>query len=566
MPTQLLGALATFAHRIRSLTGWRQYALAFAAGALSIIGFAPFHLTPVLVLTLPVLLWLSQPRSEVKRVAAITDLLVISPRLTGKNLLRGLAIGWWFGFGFHLAGLYWIGGAFLVQSDTYAWLMPFAVTLLPAGLALFHGLAIAVVACFAGAGAGRLVVLAVSLAATEWLRGNILTGFPWNTLGYALAHPLVLMQSAAVVGIHGLTLAAVFILGAPLVLVESYARQRQYWPHMAAAAAMLVAPLALMLGYGVYALAQPPAGIVDGIKLRLVQPSIAQSDKFDLAKRSAIFERHLTLSTAGRAGARAGLDGITHVIWPEAALAFLALRSPHVLGAIADAFPDDVTLIAGTLRLEGALVDDGRRHRVFNSAMAVGGNGTVVDTYDKIHLVPFGEYLPLQHLLEAIGLEQVTRIRGGFATGAGAGNGLTVPGLPAVRMLICYEVIFPHEVQLNKRRPAVLINLTNDAWYGATSGPYQHFHQSVVRTVEQGLPMIRVGNNGISGVIDARGRILDRLPLNAVGIIDTHLPAALSPTTYARFGDGLFGLLWLLLAIVIIIWSCRNRFGGRTDN
>ena len=557
---------------VRDQSRLRRYAVAAMAGAMSVLAFAPYHFAPVLFLTLPVLLWLSEPTPTINRFPADTAsrwaLPAVALHVTRQNLGRGFAIGWWFGFGFHLAGLYWIGGAFLVQAEVFAWLLPVAVMLMPAGLAIFHGIAMMFVASVGGSAVARLLAFVIALSISEWLRGNIFTGFPWNILGYALAYPLVLLQSAGVVGIYGLTLLSVAVFAAPLYLLTAARSDCSWRRYGLVVAGWCIGPLAIMLAYGGFILiGQKPVEFQPGVKLRLVQPSIPQRDKFDPQKRLEIFKRHLDLSVRGtlEPGAeQRGLDDITHVLWPEAALAFLALRTPEVLSAVAKRFPDNVILLAGTLRLDGDLIRDGRKLKVYNSAMVLNGKGAPVTTYDKVHLVPFGEYLPFQEILEAVGLEQLTRIRGGFTPGRPATGKFAVPGLPALRMLICYEVIFPGEVLPSARpggmeRPQLLINLTNDAWYGNTAGPYQHFHQSLVRAVEQGIPLIRVGNNGISASVGPYGRTIARLDLDQVGALDIDLPKAGQPTLYGRFGDQIFGICLFMLILIFSIAGCNRH-------
>ncbi len=558
-----LARLTVIQARLAAQTGWRRNLIAFLAGAASILAFAPFHASCILFFTLPVLLWLTDPfsmhaqhRADEGRLSGCA--ITLKPVFSTGRAKLGFAVGWWFGFGFHLAGLYWIGGAFLVQYEVFAWLIPFAIMLLPAGLAVFHGVAIAVLACLSGSTTARVLGLMLALSATEWLRGTVLTGFPWNILGYALAYPLVLLQTAGLVGIYGMTLIALGLFSAPLPALAEAMWQRRPNAALVPIIAFTLAPLTAMLMYGGYVLLQPEPGKFKDVNLRLVQPSIKQRDKFDPSKRAEIFARHLELSRQGLSELEAEGEGITHIIWPEAALAFLALRSPEVLAGIANALPDNVTLIAGTLRLEGELAADARRYKVFNSAMVVGGDGRVIDIYDKVHLVPFGEYLPLQDWLEAVGLEQLTRVRGGFAVGADQQH-LTIPGLAETRILICYEVIFPGEVVPGSQRPSVLINITNDAWYGYTSGPFQHFHQSVVRAVEQGVPLIRVGNNGISGVVSPRGRVLEKLNLDDTGVIDTPLPKPIAPTLYSRLGEWVFVAFWLMLFVTMAVRAGFNR-------
>lgn len=545
--------------RLQKLGRWQRYLVAFAAGVCSILAFAPFFFSPVLFATLPVLLWLSLPEPD---SPLTNDERRTLRRLYAAKLGRGFAIGWWFGFGFHLAGLYWIGGAFLVQADVFGWLLPFAVTLMPAGLAIFHGLALSAVGCFTRGPVLRVLALSVALFVSEWLRGNILTGFPWNVLGYALTYPLSLMQSAAVLGIYGLTLVTVIVFATPLAVLAGVRDRQGAGRAVRVIALATLGPLALMAGYGWLALTAPDAGIVSGVKLRLVQPSIVQADKFLPEKRREILERHIDLSRNGSPGGsgtsigEGGFGDVTHVIWPEAALPFLALRTPEVAKRVAEVFPDNVTLIAGTLRLDGPLIRDGRKLKVYNTAFVMGGDGRKLNTYDKVHLVPFGEYLPFQDTLEAIGLEQITRVRGGFATGVEPRPLLNVRGLPPVAMLICYEIVFPEEIVVGPHRPGLMMNLTNDAWYGRSTGPYQHFHQSRARAVEQGIPLVRVGNNGITATIDARGRVLAQLGLDAVGAITTALPRPIEPTTYALYGDIPAWIVAIMLALFISTVSC----------
>ena len=260
---------------------------------------------------------------------------------------------------------------------------------------------------------------------------------------------------------------------------------------------------------------------VSGVTLRIVQPNIPQKDKWRPENRRLVFNRLFEVTKA-RSGARdAGLSDVSHVIWPESAFPFLILRSPNALKEIADLLPDNTTLLSGALRMEeadpaSAPGSPASKRRFFNSLLALDSNGRTLAIYDKIHLVPFGEYLPYQNLLEAIGLEQLTRLKGGFASGAEV-QSFAVKGLPRPAPLICYEIIFSGKLSGNGGRPSWLLNLTNDAWFGRTSGPHQHFHQARIRAIEEGLPLVRVANTGISAIIDPYGRILNRLPLMATG-------------------------------------------------
>ena len=525
---------------VSNALGMRRAGLAFGAGAVSVLAYAPFFFWPVLFLTFPVLVWLIDGAANVEG---------------RREALRRAALdGWWFGFGFFFAGLFWIGEAFLVEADKFGWALPFAVTLMPAGLALFWALATVVARAFWRPGVVRLVVLALAIAATEWLRGNVLTGFPWNTVGYALTYPLVLMQSAGLLGIYGLTLWAVPIFSAPLVLA---ADRPQGQPRLRGGlAGLLIAavPLAVLGLYGAARIWDGPPPNVEGVKLRIVQPSVPQWQKWQPENQGPIFRDHLDMSRHDAAGQRDDLASITHVIWPEAAMPFLPLEHPEALSAIADLLPAGTFLLTGALRREPipAAEQTGLPFRAFNSLMVFDGDGGLVSVYDKTHLVPFGEYLPLQPWLEAIGLQQLTRMRGGFTEGPQGQPAITAGALPPAGGLICYEAIFPGLVL--GQRAQLLINVTNDGWFGNTTGPQQHFHQARVRAVESGLPLVRAANNGISALVDPEGRVVGKLNLNDRAVLDVLVPIASATPPYGLYGDWIFALnalMFLGLSIVL---------------
>ena len=533
--------------------GPRRVALAIGAGALSALALAPFHFAPVLLLTLPVLAWLiAGPPGDA--TAGVT-------RAKRRPLRDAAFVGWLFGFGYHFAGLYWIGWAFLVEAEKFAVLLPFAVTLMPAGLALFFAAATAATAATPERATTRVLALALALAVAEWLRGHIFTGFPWNVLGYALTGPLVLMQAAGLFGVYGLTLVAALCALAPLVVMADALASRR---ERLLAVALPLLGLGLLVAYGTMRLAAPVPPDVAGSRLRIVQPSIAQTDKWRPEKQREIFERHLALSLVDGDGRATGLEGITHVVWPEASMPFLPLDTPEALAAIARLLPDGVQLIAGALRVERQPVAGGETRRLaYNAAIVLDGEGQLVTRYDKIHLVPFGEYLPFQETLEAIGLEQLSRMKGGFQAGRPPRVPMRIPGLPPIGMLICYEAIFPAAVVHGGERPAALFNVTNDGWFGRSTGPYQHLQQSRVRAVEEGLPLVRVANNGVSAVVDPYGRLRATIPLDVAGTHDFALPGSITPPPYARFGDLVFFVMVLAVGGVLVRLAVSGRLGRR---
>jgi apolipoprotein N-acyltransferase len=566
MPAKI--SMKPLAERVRRLRGWRRRGAAFAAGAASVLAMPPCFAWPVLWVTLPVLVWLidgvswyGEPSAPSAATPSLSDLSDLDRRAGARPRSQGVRrwyehpaiaaaeIGWWFGFGYFVPGLFWVGEAFLVEAETFAPLLPFAVTLLPAYLALYWGAGAGLAACLWSRGPQRVLWLSLALSAAEWARGHALSGFPWNTLGYALTYPLALMQSAAVLGIYGLTLIAFLIFALPPVLWGEPTAAKAPRRRAAFALALALVPIAVLGLAGQVRLALAPHATVPGIKLRIVQPSVSQREKWRPENQQRIFFDHLALSATDPSGNIDGLAGVTHVIWPEAAMPFLPLDHPEARASIGRALPPGTFLITGALRADPAPAGAPRPRRYFNSMLVFGAEGSLVASYDKAHLVPFGEYLPLQPLLEAIGLRQLTRLRGGFDVGPTPRPLLNIPRLPPAAPLICYEAIFAAAVVEGNERPGLLLNVTNDGWFGDTTGPRQHLHQARVRAVEEGLPLMRAANNGISAAVDPYGRILARLDLDARGTIDVGLPTALAPPPYARLGDLVFLGLWLVGAV-----------------
>jgi apolipoprotein N-acyltransferase len=580
--------------------GWRRVLTAFLAGAASTLAMAPINLWPVMFLTFPPLVWL---------LDGLRPTVAPLPGKVGWGDVRdcisgAFAIGWCFGFGYFLAGLYWIGSAFLVDAKTFGWLLPFAVTLLPAYLAVFTGLGLVAARLLWTPSRFRVLTLAATLSSAEWLRGHMFTGFPWNAFGYALTTPLPLAECVAIFGIWGLTFVAVAVFASPALLAD--VRRRSLAP-----LAMAGCALALLAAYGAVRLASNPTEMVDGVRLRIMQPNIPQDERFSYAAKAQIMNRYVLMSQqadarvpppysysrpwgrgslaglppsytpplsnpptqagegrvreAGEAGEGAGmpavpgrdgsvgdpsgLHGVTHLIWPESAFPFFLAREPDALSVIAGMLGPDTTLITGAARPAGPTPGQGVKH-AYNSVYVIDHSGSILANYDKLHLVPFGEYLPFQDLLERAGLTQLTNVPGGFLPGTQRRK-IAVPGAPDMLPLICYEAIFPAEAVPPGERPGWLLNVTNDAWFGISAGPYQHFQQARVRAIEEGLPLVRAANSGISAVVDPLGRVIAALSLGHEGVLDEGLPRAAPITIYARAGD----LLFLLLVVGVIAVS-----------
>ncbi len=505
--------LAAAAHSVVLAWGWRRRLYAFGAGAISALAMAPYDLWPVLAVTLPVLVWL-----------------IDGAGAGGSGTRAAFFAGWWFGFGYFLAGLYWIGMALLVEADRFAWALPLAVIGIPAGLALFTGAGTALAHRLWTPGPARIFAFAATMTVAEWLRGFVLTGFPWNSFGQALAATPALAQTASLAGLWGLTLLALLVFASPAVLADPPERTRRPWLLPTFCAGLLI----LCTAFGIYRLNTIEVAAVEGVRLRIMQPNLPQDEKFRPEAKQKVLDLYKAISDRATAPDRSGLRDVTHLIWPESAFPFFLEREPDALAQIADLLPPGVVLVTGAARVETS--PDGKEPRVYNSIRVIGDDGGILGTYDKTHLGPFGEYLPLQNFLESLGFEQLTRVRGGFTPGTQR-RALQIPRLPSAAPLVCYEAIFPGAVLPDGDRPGMLLNVTNDAWFGITPGPYQHFAQARLRAVEEGLPMIRAANNGISAVIDPLGRIVRMRELGVDGVVDAHLPQAIAPTVYARFRE-----------------------------
>jgi apolipoprotein N-acyltransferase len=506
--------VSRFIRRLAALRGLRADLAALGLGAFAALALPPVYVLPALLVSFPGLM-------------ALIDA-APGPAVAARR-------GWWFGFGLYLVGLYWITEAILIEAARFWWFVPIAVPALAATLAAFIAAA-TWAARFARAGWPRALALAGAWVLADIARQFVGTGFPWNLLGSVWEFPGwlgdVFIQPAAWMSIHGLTLLTVLLALTPALS----------WRWRAAGVVLLAAWAA----FGVIRLQQPlPAA--PGLNVVLVQGNVAEGQKWDRALINSIFQRYLRLTSEGVA--RSG-SGPAVVVWPETA-------SPFLLQTDAVARQDIVEATNGAPALVGALRFDSDGS-LRNSMFALTGSGTVAAVYDKWHLVPFGEYQPSWF---------PARIQvvpgGGLARGPGPRT-LRVPGLPPVGPLICYEAIFPGQVADPTDRPAWLVNITNDAWFGDSSGPRQHLAAARMRAVEEGLPLLRAANTGITAAFDARGRELARLPRATAGTLVVPLPAALPPTPFARFGlpiPFLFGAGVLALGLL----AGRSVFGRKRE-
>jgi apolipoprotein N-acyltransferase len=521
--------LTRIAHSVVLASGWQRALVAFAAGAASVLALPPINAWPVLFLTFPVLVWLVDGSA--------------AGRWSGA--WRAFGAGWCFGFGYFLAGLYWIGYAFLVDAKTFGWLLPIAVGGLPAVLAIYPAIGLTLARLMWVRGTERVFALAVALTITEWLRGHLFTGFPWNTFGYALTEPLLLAQSLSLVGIWGFTFLSIAIFASPAVLADD----RKDTPHPYRAPVAAVVVLAAMAGFGLARLHAYPTAYVKGVKLRIMQADLQQDEKFNYADKDKIMARYLALSDRATNPRSNGVRDVTTLIWPESSFPFFLTREPEELAKIVAMLKPHTELITGAVRVAPQVAGSKDLH-AYNSIYVIDPDGAIHGIYDKVHLVPFGEYLPFEPLLKAIGLRKLTRSVGGFLSGDRRRT-MDVPGAPKMLPLICYEAIFPGAAVPRGERPGWLVNVTNDGWFGISSGPYQHFQQARALAIAEGLPLVRAANTGISAVIDPVGRIIGSLPLGTEGVLDAQLPRPITQTVYVIFGD--YVLIVFLLAGLIAV-------------
>jgi len=569
---------AQLAHPIVQAKGVARALIAFLAGAASTLGLAPIGLWPALFVTFPVLVWLLDgitaadwvepvnaaaagpvpgpgSRATVDAIKKAVGIVTAAPASRTTRLMRHIApaaaLGWWFGFGYFVAGLYWLGFALLVDAASYAWFLPLAIIGVPAGLAIFTGFGVALARVLWTPSAPRVLTLAAALTLAEWLRGHVLTGFPWNSYGYALTNSLWLAQASALFGIWTLTFIAVAVFAAPAVLADSRGGARTGWIAPACGAIVLAA----LAGFGALRLTSIPTTFADGVELRIMQPDLPQDARFNYGARAEIMKRYVALSRRPTPARPNGVADVTHLIWPESAFPFFLAYEGEALAAILDLLPPRAVLITGAVRAAPP-GPDGHVRRAYNSIYVLDHEGSVPAFYDKVHLVPFGEYLPFQDFLERLGLMQLTGIRGGYIPGQ-QHRVLTIPRAPPLLPLICYEIIFPEEARaFVGERPAWIVNVTNDGWFGASSGPYQHFQQARVRAIELGLPLVRAANTGISAVVDPLGRVVASLPLGVEGVLDSRLPNPVQATLYTRIGDG---PVLLGIALIFGVAYARRR-------
>ena len=515
--------------------------LSILAGAATALAFPPFGLLPGLLgYALLMGLW-DAPAPE-------------------RRLKSAFWRGWLAGTAFFLISTWWVAEAFYVDAQDQGWMAPIAVALLASGLGLFWGAAAALYAWARPRGALRPIVFAGCFCLFEWLRGHVLTGFPWDLAGETWRAGSAPSQTASLVGAYGLGWITVAACATPSLLtllppgtrrLRGPGGRRENW----IAVGLATLSIAGLYGYGLIRLAHTAPVSASAPWVRVVQADVDQESKYDEALFRSILGRYVRL-TAGPPSSPSGrMPDI--VIWPEGAIPdsvndYLAPDS-WTRAAITGALKPGQTLLLGGYRLEGP----GDPPKAYNSLLALrakDGGLAMTGLYDKFRLVPFGEYLPAESLLAPLGFKKLVHVTDGFDPGPPP-RPISPEGMPRVQPLICYERLFPGFVRQGSRiggRPAWIVNVSNDAWFGRTSGPWQHLNIASYRAIEEGLPMVRATPTGVSAVIDAYGRIRPGASLGqgAIGVIDAPLPPPLAPTPFDRWGETIFWSMMALSALV----------------
>jgi len=520
--------------RYRALSGWRLHGVLFGLGLLGVLGHAPAFIFPLYVVALTGL------------VLALDD-----ARRTLRPVRAGFARAWSFAAGHFLGGTAWVANAFLVSAGDHAWLIWAPLIVLPGGLALFWGLAGALYTRFAPRHAGRIALFMVVWMGVEILRSTLLSGFPWNLPGHVFQAGGALSQVAAIFGAYGLSGLALYAAAAPAALWGADRRPVRITP-------MLFAAILLLTGWA-YGHTRLQHTVIkeNDFHVQIVQIYLPQAEK-RFAQRYEILDQYLSLSSQN------GTVTADTVIWPEGAIPAFLLNSPDLLAELSAHFPEGSRLITGTPRMD--LGPDQRPTAYYNALVSLvfqDEEPRIEAQYDKARLVPFGESNPLRPLTRWIGFETLVEAAPAYDPGPGAQT-LRLQGLPEFAPLICYEAIYPRFIPRQDNRPQWILNISNDSWYGNSSGPQQLMNQTQYRSIEEGLPLIRVAAAGVSGQVDPLGRVIESLPSDATETLTITLREALDAPPYARYGNALWVIALIILAALtqILVVVLRTHLGG----
>ncbi len=491
----------------KQMSFFKKSLLLLLLGIISSFSFAPYFYIPLFGLGIYVLMLFINQTTSKKQISFY---------------------GFVFGAGLGGSSLSWVTNALLVDGGTYAIFIPLVII----GLSLFLGIFFmlpAFCSAFFKKPVSKWMAFCAFFVFFEWVRSWLFTGFPWNLIGNIWTFFPAILQGAALFGVYGLSLLTVLFFTSFALLP-----QKRY-------CIILTTILLLIVAGGAFHLYSAPKEMVWGVNLRLVQPNIPQSLKWDALKAEENYATLIKLS-------RENNEKVTHVIWPESAMPFYPEIDVVERLRLMSALRQGSTLLAGALRIV-----DLKKRQMANSMFVFDHLANIQGYYDKSHLVPFGEYMPFRDVLK---IDKIVPIPSDFNKGTGVQT-MYIPKAPPVSPLICYEVIFPSQVVNKNKRPEWLLNLTNDAWYGLSAGPYQHLSIAQMRAVEEGLPLVRATNNGISAVINPYGEIIASLGLGEKGVLDSPLPRAGNKTLYATYGNKI-PLMFIFILLLCAIFKNRR--------
>jgi apolipoprotein N-acyltransferase len=518
--------------------GWRRFLLLLVAGALAGLSVPPFFVLPALFIAMPIWVW------------ALDG----AERASGWRRLFGPAfrIGFAFGLGYFLVAFHWLGAAFLVDGGWILAAMPLAILALAALIAVFWGLASALAHLFWSHGWTRIVTLSAWLAAAEFARGHLFTGFPFDLLGYSLTGTDEMMQLASVIGVYGLTLMAPLLAMTPALIWPADDRP---WPQRLAPLFLALLVISGQLAYGWNRLGGTIATERQDVALRLVQPLVYEHADFGNVDPVALIDRLVMLSDMRMDPTDQGLADITHLVWPESSLPFFLDAYPEALARIARMLPEQAMLLTGAPRRPYDLTSENTPEPPYNSVLAIDTEGEIVASYDKAHLVPFGEYLPFADFFGRLGIRQFVPGSEGWSQGDVARRLMTLPGAPPPLALVCYEIIFSGDLG-DTASAQYLLNITNDAWFDGSIGPAQHAHHARLRAVEEGMSLVRAANTGLTFATDPVGRITAQLVPGEMAALDVRPHQRLDATIFSTVRHWPF-LIAVLAGMLIGLVSGR---------
>lgn len=523
--------------------GWRRFVLLVVAGAIAGLSIPPWFIVPALFVSFPVWVWCldGAERGRAWR------------RLFGPAFTIGFAFGW----GYFTVAFHWLGAAFFVDGGIMIALMPFAILALAALISFFWGLGSALAHLFWSHGPWRIVTLATFLTIAEWARGHVLTGFPFDLLGYALTPTDEMMQITSVIGIYGLTLVAALLAMTPALIWPADGRSlsRRLLPFFIA-----MAVIAGQLGYGYNRLTGTIATERSDVAMRLVQPMVYEHADWGRVDPAALIDKLLMLSDMRMDPSDQGLAGITHLVWPESSLPFFLSSYPDALARIARLLPDTTTLLAGIPRQQYEPGQTQSAGPPFNSLLAINTSGEIVDSYDKSHLVPFGEFLPFNQFFSRLGIKQFVPGAEGWAHGDRRRRLMSLGDTPAFLALICYEILFSGDLG-DTAGAQFILNITNDAWFDHSIGPAQHAHHARVRAVEEGMSLVRAANTGLTFATDPLGRVTAQIAPLQMAVLDVRPHQRLASTVFSelRYWPLLIALLGGLLISLVVSRAGRHK-------